>query len=121
MNFVTEYKNINFHITLEEVIVTDVTLLLGDKFSRLPNQTMIELKKGKLLPFNLIIKSKKEKTDESSEEERTHYWSNVLLSNEESQDDLLEELGHYLDDEDILELIVANWDLSGDDLGPAWK
>ncbi len=113
MNFETEYKNLNFHISLEKVEVTDVTLLLGDKFNRLANKTMIELKKGNLVAFNLVIKSKKDN------EERTHYWSNVLLTSD--AEELLEELGHYLDDEEILDSVVSNWELDGDENGPAWK
>jgi hypothetical protein len=113
MNFETEYKNIRFRITLESVAVKDVGLLLGDKFNRLPNQTMIELKKGTLLPYNLIIQS------HFQNEERTHYWSNVLLTHQ--AEELIEELGHYLNDEDILDLIVGHWNLSGDTEGPAWK
>ena len=111
MNFETEYKNIRFRITLESVAVKDVGLLLGDKFNRLPNQTMIELKKGTLLPYNLIIQS------HFQNEERTHYWSNVLLTNDSNE--LLEELGDYLDGEEILESIVSNWELGGDENGPA--
>lgn len=113
MNFQTEYKNLNFHISLEKVDVSDVTLFLGDKFNKLPNQTMIELKKGNLAPFNLVIKS----SDES--EERIHYWSNILLTSD--AEELLEELGYYLDDEEILDSIVLNWQMAGDEQGPAWK
>lgn len=113
MNFETEYKNIHFQITLESVVVTDVKLLLGDKFNRLPHQTMSELKKGTLLPYNLIIRSS------FNGDERTHYWSHVLLTNQ--SEELLEELGHYLDDEDILEAIVGHWHLGGNEEGPAWK
>lgn len=115
MNFETEYKNINFHIALEKVTITDVSLLLGDKFNRLPNQTMIEIKKGNLVPYNLIIKS----ANSDGDEERTHYWSNVLLTN--NPDELLEELGHFLDGEDILDSIVLNWELAGTEEGPAWS
>lgn len=112
MNFETEYKNINFHITLEDITISDVTLLLGDKFNRLPNQTMIELKKGNLTAYNLIVKSTR------NTEDRVHYWSNILLP--KNADDLLEELGHFLEDEEILDAIVSNWELAGDELGPAW-
>jgi hypothetical protein len=113
MNFETEYKNIIFRISIEAIIIADITLLLGDKFNRLPNQTMIELKKGTIKPYNLVIKSK------NAEAERTHYWSNVLLTSDAEQ--LLEELGDYLDGEEILDSIVSNWDLPGDEQGPAWK
>lgn len=113
MNFETEYKNLNFHISLEPISIQDITLLLGDKFNRLPNQTMIELKKGAIVPYNLVIKSKK------AEDERTHYWGNILLTSD--ADELLEELGFYLDDEEILDSIIANWELVGDESGPGWK
>lgn len=112
MNFETEYKNINFHITLESIQIADVTLLLGDKFNKLPNQTMIELKKGNLHAYNLIIRSTKDA------EIRVHYWSNILLP--ANTEELLEELGHFLEDEEILDAVVLNWDLSGDEKGPAW-
>lgn len=113
MNFETEYKNLNFHISLEPVAISNISLLLGDKFNRLPNQTMQELKKGSLKAYNLVIKSKK------NGEERTHYWSNVLLTSD--ADALLDELGHYLHDEEILDSIISNWELVGDDSGPSWK
>lgn len=48
MKFETEYRNIHFKISLEKELFEDVTLLMGDKFNRLPNQTMIEIKKGTL-------------------------------------------------------------------------
>jgi hypothetical protein len=113
MNFETEYKNLNFHISVEAIAITNVSLLLGDKFNRLPNQTMVELKKGTIAPYNLVIKSK------NSDEERTHYWSNVLLTSDSNE--LLEELGFYLDDEEILDSIISNWELAGDNSGPGWK
>lgn len=113
MNFETEYKNIHFHLEIERALISDASLLLGDKFHRLPNQTMVEIKKGKLIAYNLTITSKR------INEERIHYWSNVLLTNNEEE--LLEELGHYLDDENILDEIVENWELKGDETGPAWK
>ncbi|MFA6236003.1 MAG: hypothetical protein WC635_01645 [Bacteriovorax sp.] len=113
MNFETEYKNIIFNITLESIQIADVSLLLGDKFNRLPNQTMIELKNGNLIAYNLIIKSTK------NSEVRVHYWSNILLP--KAADDLFLELGYFLEDEEILDAVVSNWELSGDEFGPAWK
>lgn len=113
MNFETEYKNIHFKLELERATITDAALLLGDKFHKLPNQTMIEIKKGNLIAYNLTITSRLE------ENERAHFWSNILLTNKE--EDLLVELGHYLDDENILDEVVSNWNLSGDETGPAWK
>lgn len=119
MNFETEYKKIFFHISIEEIETSDIAHLLGDKFNRLPNQTLIELKKGNLVGYNLVIKSKKDQDSTNPEDERTHYWSKILLT--KNADELLEELGFYLDDEDILESIVSNWELAGDENGPAWK
>jgi hypothetical protein len=113
MNFETEYKNIHFKLELERATISDATLLLGDKFHKLPNQTMIEIKKGNVVAYNLMITSRLEDND------RTHFWSNILLTNKE--EDLLVELGHYLDDENILDEVVSNWNLSGDETGPAWK
>lgn len=112
MNFETEYKKIIFNISLERLFITDTTLLLGSKFSRLQSKTIQELQKGNIIPFNLIIISK------NNSEERTHYWSNVLLTS--NPDDLLDELGVYLDDEEILELIIKNWNLTGSKDGPGW-
>lgn len=113
MNFETDYKNIHFRFELERASITEAALLLGDKFHRLPNQTMIDIKKGTLVSYNLTIIST------LKEEERTHYWSNVLLPAKEEE--LMEELGHYLNDENILDEIVNNWNLCGDESGPAWK
>ena len=113
MNFETEYKNIKFKIAIEAVHVKDVSLLLHDKFNRIPNQTMIELKKGTITPYNLII------TSEQYTEERTHYWSNILLTSD--PEELLEELGFFLEDEEVLDSIAANWKLEGSDKGPSWK
>lgn len=118
MNFETEYKNIHFHLELDRANISDASLLLGDKFHRLPNQTMIEIRKGALVAYNLVIVSKKN-NDTNCEEERTHYWSNILLTN--NQDEVLEELGQYLDDENILDSVIDNWNLAGNEKGPAWK
>lgn len=113
MNFETEYKNIHFKFELERAGITDAALLLGDKFHRLPNQTMVEIKKGNLVAYNLTVHSK------NGEEERTHFWSNILLTNKE--DDLVEELGHFLQDESVLDAISDNWKMDGNEKGPAWQ
>lgn len=113
MNFETEYKNIHFRFELERAGITDAALLLGDKFHKLPNQTMIEIKKGSLIAYNLTVTSGKD------EEERIHYLSNILLTSKEEE--LLEELGHYLQDENVLDEIVDNWNLKGNEKGPAWQ
>ncbi len=113
MKFETEYRNLHFQIALEKIEMTDPALLLGDKFNRLGNQTMIEIKKGNLVPYNLVIESTKD------EETRTHYWSNVLLTS--NADEVLEDLGDYLTSEEILDQIVENWELGGTEKGPAWS
>jgi len=119
MNFETEYKNLNFRITLEKIVVTEISLIFGDKFHKLPNQTMSALKKGKLAPYNLIIISNQK---DNINVTRIHYWSNVLLANVEDQnDDLLAELGEFLDHEEVLDSIVNNWNLLGNENGPAWS
>ena len=48
MKFETEYKNIIFKFTLEKENFTDVSFSMNDKFNRLANQTIIEVKKGNL-------------------------------------------------------------------------
>ena len=113
MNFETEYKNIQFKISVEIETYDDVSLLMGDKFNRLPNQTMIEIKKGALGPYNIII------TSIENEIEYTHYLSGILLTTD--ADELLDELGHYLDQENILDDIVAIRKKYAIDPGPAWK
>jgi hypothetical protein len=97
--------------------MTDPALLLGDKFNRLGNQTMIEVKKGNLVPYNLVIESTK--GDQGTTESRTHYWSNVLLTS--NAEEVLEDLGDYLTSEEILDQIVENWELGGTEKGPAWS
>ena len=113
MKFETEYKNIHFKISLEKEIIEDVTLLMGDKFNRLPNQTMIEIKKGTLGPYNLII------TSNQDDEEYIHYLSGILLTTDE--DEVLDELGHYLEQESILDDIVAIRTKYAITPGPAWR
>lgn len=99
-------------MTLEKIVIKDIASFMGDKFNRLPSQTLIELKKGALVPYNLIIESS------NHLEVRTHYWSNILLTS--NIEELQEELGYYLEDEEILDLIVANWEIVENELGPAW-
>ena len=113
MNFETEYKNIHFRISLEKEIFEDVSLLMGDKFNRLPNQTMIEIKKGSLGPYNLII------TSTENNEEYIHYLSGILLTTDEEE--VLDELGFYLEQENILDDIVAIRLKYAITPGPAWK
>lgn len=114
MNFETEYKNIHFKISLEKEVYTDPALLMGDKFNRLPHQTMIEIKKGALGPYNLLITS-----DEDGELECTHYLSGILLTTNE--DELLDELGGYLEQENILDDIVAMRKKYEVEPGPLWR
>lgn len=113
MNFETEYKNITFHISLEEENIADVSQLMGDKFNRLPNQTMIEIKKGNLKPYNILITSSRD------EHEFTHYLNSVLLTS--NADELVDELAQYLEDEHIMDNIVDLWGKYLVDPGPLWK
>ena len=113
MNFETEYKNIIFRISLEKETFNDVSLLMGDKFNRLPNQTMIEIKKGNLGPYNILI------TSIQDEDEYTHYLSGILLTTD--QEELLDELGAYLEQESILDDIVAIRTKYAINPGPAWR
>ena len=113
MNFETEYKNIIFKISLEKEVFEDVSLLMGDKFNRLPNQTMIEIKKGTLGPYNLII------TSTADGEEYTHYLSGILLTTDDEE--VLDELGYYLEQENILDDIVAIRSKYSITPGPSWR
>lgn len=113
MNFETEYKNIRFLINLEKETFEDVSLLMGDKFNRLPNQTMLEIKKGKLGPYNLVI------TSIADGDEYTHYLSGILLTT--NDEELLEELGEYLEQEHILDDIVGLRKRYAVSPGPVWK
>ena len=113
MNFETEYKNIQFKISLEKEIFEDASLLMGDKFNRLPNQTMIEIKKGSLGPYNILI------TSNQNGEEYIHYLNGILLTTVE--DDVLDELGDYLDQENILDNIVDIRIKYSITPGPAWR
>lgn len=113
MNFETEYKNINFRISLEKEVYDDVSLLMGDKFNRLPNQTMFEIKKGTIGPYNILIISGVD------DNECTHYLSGILLTTD--QDELLDELGAYLDQEGVLDDIAAIRDKYAITPGPAWR
>jgi hypothetical protein len=113
MNFETEYKNITFRISLEKEQFNDISQLMGDKFNRLPNQTMIEIKKGALGPYNLLI------TSIQDEAEYTHYLSGILLTTDEEE--LMDELASYLEQENILDDIVAIRKKYDVDPGPAWR
>ena len=113
MNFETEYKNIQFKISLEKEVFKDVSLLMGDKFNRLPNQTMIEIKKGNLAPYNLII------TSNENGEEYIHYFSGILLTT--NSEEVLDELGDYLDQENILDDIACLREKYSITPGPAWR
>ncbi len=120
MNFSTEYKNILFQITLEKENYSDISHLLGDKFNRLPNQTLIELKKGTLASYNLIIISKNLNAQQNNDEQTyTHYLSSILLTSDESE--LVEEISDYLDQEEIIESIVSLRDQYAISPGPHWR
>jgi hypothetical protein len=114
MNFETEYKNIQFKISLEKENFENVSLMMGDKFNRLPNQTMIEIKKGTLGPYNLIIIS-----DQDGDMECTHYFSGVLLTTNEEE--IMNEVGSYLEQEGILDEIVEIRNKYAFEPGPIWR
>jgi len=113
MNFETDYKNIHFHISIEKESISDLSALMGDKFNRLPNQTMTSIKKGELASYNVIIVSIKE------DEELTHYLSSIILSSKEEE--LMEEIANYLDQESVLDNIERVWSRNLIDPGPVWR
>lgn len=113
MNFETEYKNIHFHITIEKEDLATSILLMGDKFNRLPTKTMIEIKNGELVSYNIIIVSTK------NNESQTHYLSGILLSS--NPEEILHELGSYLDQEEVLDDIVGLWERYQIEPGPFWR
>lgn len=116
MNFETEYKNIKFKFTLEKENFPDVSYFMSDKFNRLSNQTIIEVKKGNLWPYNIIIESQKI----GEEDTYTHYLNTVLLATQ-SDDDLLDDLADYLEQENTLDEIAALIDLYSILPGPKWR
>lgn len=116
MKFSTEYKNIHFQITLEKESYTDISTFMGDKFNRLPNQTMIELKKGTLASYNLLITSSDLKT---SEDVYTHYISGILLSSNDLE--IEEEIAEYIEQEKIIETIIKTRLSYAVNPGPAWR
>lgn len=113
MNFETEYKNIIFNITLEKEDIKDLSLLMGDKFNRLPNEVMIDIKKGTLASYNLII------TSSQNNEVFTHYFSGIMLT--PKQDELLEELQEYLESESVLDSIAEILKKYFIEPGPIWR
>ena len=117
MNFETEYKNIKFKFEVEKENYPDVSFFMADKFNRLSNQTIVEVKKGNLWPFNIVITSHRL---DNENETHTHYLSTVLLSTQ-GDESLLDDLADYLEQENVLDEIAAlidQYDLSP---GPAWK
>jgi hypothetical protein len=119
MKFSTEYKNIHFEISLEKEETSDVSLLLGDKFNRLPNQTLLELKKGKLSSYNLLIISKDLGDKENEALVYSHYLSGILLTSDEH--DIEEEVSNYLEQEEVIESIAALRDQYAITPGPHWR
>lgn len=113
MKFETDYKNIHFHIELEKENVSDLSQLMGDKFNRLPNQTMAEIRKGNLASYNVIIVST------LNNEQFTHYLSGVVLSSHEDQ--LMEDVGDYLEQEGVLDDIERCLNRYSADPGPVWR
>ena len=113
MKFETEYKNIQFIISLEDDNYPDVTLLMGDKFHRLGNQTILGLKKGTLKAYNVIIES----TFES--ESFTHYLSGIILTS--NAEEVAEDLQDYLEQESVLDEITSLISQYAISPGPKWK
>jgi len=121
MKFSTEYKNIRYQITLEKENYQHITDLMGDKFNRLPNQTLIELKKGNLSSYNFIISSIPADIENNSDAEEyyTHYLSGVLLTSNE--DELEEEVADYLEQEEVIETIAELREQYSISPGPHWR
>lgn len=117
MNFETEYKNIKFRFEVEKENYADVSFFMADKFNRLSNQTIVEVKKGNLWPFNIIITSNRL---DDEKEVHTHYLSTVLLSTKDDET-LLDDLADYLEQENVLDAIAALLDQYEITPGPAWK
>ncbi len=113
MNFKTEYKNVDFTLLIEKEIFEDIQQMMGDKFNRLPPQTLIELKKGHLCSYNVIIQSNQ------NGEEYTHYLSGLLLTSNESE--FVEELTEYLNQEETFDEILKLRDLYAINPGPSWR
>lgn len=109
MKFELNFKETNFIIEIEE----DKHFVPDNRFEKISNQVLIELKKKKVLAYSLLIISKK------VDQEVTHYWSSVLLTS--NQDEVLEELQDYLDDENIIEDILEKWEIVLAKDGPSWK
>lgn len=114
MKFETEYKNIIFKFTLEKENFPDVSFFMSDKFNRLSNQTIVEVKKGNLWPYNILIESV------ANDESFTHYLSTILLSTQ-SDDELMDDLSYYLEQENTLDEIADLRELYALTPGPKWK
>lgn len=114
MNFECDYKNINFKFTLEKENYPDISFFMSDKFNRLSNQTIIEVKKGNLWPYNIVIEST------YNNETFTHYLNTILLSTG-SEDTVIEDLSDYLEQENTLDEISALIELYSITPGPKWK
>lgn len=113
MKFETEYKNIQFLITLSDDLYSDVTMLMGDKFHRLGNQTVLGLKKGTLKPYNVIIESS------LNDESYTHYLSGIILTSDGT--DVAEDLQDYLEQESVFDEIAELIKTYSIAPGPKWR
>ncbi len=115
MNFECDYKNIKFKFTLERENYPDVSYFMSDKFNRLSNQTIIEVKKGNLWPYNILIES-----TTLSDESFTHYLNTILLSTGD-EETILDDLADYLEQENTLDEISSLIELYSITPGPQWK
>jgi hypothetical protein len=109
----TEYKKVLFSLEIEKEHFQDYAQMMGDKFNRLPPQTLIEIKKGNLCSYNILIES------QFADETYTHYLSSVLLTSNEEE--FVGELGEYLDQEETFEEILKLRTKYAVSPGPEWR
>lgn len=109
----TEYKKVQFSLEIEKELFQDYAQMMGDKFNRLPPQTLIEIKKGNLCSYNILIES------QLADEVYTHYLSSVLLTSNEEE--FVGELSEYLDQEGTFEEILKLRNKYAVTPGPEWR
>ena len=113
MNLKIEYRNIHFEISLERERTSTHLLATTDKINQLSKQTIAEIHKGKLTGYSVII------TSTQDNQEFKHYFGNILLTTDDDQ--LVEELQCYLEQENILDEIASTLIRYAIDPGPYWK